>query len=252
MKAVVLCAGLGTRLGSLTEKCPKPLLPIQGHPLLAYILGSLKRSCCDEVAINLHYFPEQIRNYFGDGSKFGMKLHYSYEPELLGTAGALWKLKNWLGNEEDFLVLYGDILTDQNLRSLLEIHRQQESFATLLLHHRSISNSIVKLNDEGQILLFSERPDMEERYRLCGNDTGGWVNSAVQVLSQRCLNYIGQTKAYDLPRDVYVAVADKERLIGVPLTGRRVAIDSLERYSEAQALVSDGGLFALHQDEFHG
>ncbi len=245
MKAVVLCAGFGSRLGSLTKQCPKPLLPIGGYPLLAYILGTLKKYGFTEVALNTHFCPEMIPNYFGDGHSFGISIHYSFEPELQGTAGALWQLRDWLKNEDEFIVIYGDILSDQDLQVLVERHMYHRSFATLLLHHRDVSNSIVQCDTEDRIRIFAERPDDKERRRICGDTTGGLVNSAVQILSRRALEYIGEVAAFDLPKDVYVPMVGKEKIIGVPLTGRRVAIDSEERYLEAQKMVAAGGLFAL-------
>ena len=87
MRAMVLCAGLGTRLGELTRQTPKALLPLHGGPILEYILANLRRHGFDEIAINLHMMPETIHGHFGDGAKFGVKLTYSHESVLLGTSG---------------------------------------------------------------------------------------------------------------------------------------------------------------------
>ena len=85
MKAMVLAAGLGTRLRPMTEKVPKCLMPLAGRPLLEWTLDWLNGCGIDECVINLHYLPEQVRTFAGDGSRFGLRIHYSYEPELLGT-----------------------------------------------------------------------------------------------------------------------------------------------------------------------
>ena len=132
MKAMILAAGEGTRLRPLTELCPKPMLPIGGRPLLEYLLKLLRSHGVKEVAINLHYCPEAVTSHFGDGSGLGMKIAYSHEKELLGTAGALRKMASFL--DDTFLVLCGDLLTDTDLTSLAEFHRWRGAVATTALY----------------------------------------------------------------------------------------------------------------------
>lgn len=240
MKAVVLCAGMGTRLGHLTKTIPKPMLPLNGRPLLAYTLNYLMQFDIREIAINVHFFPEQIINYFKDGHSYGVQLYYSHEEKLLGTAGAMVKLAPWLAGAEDFLVLYGDILTDQNISLLIDKHHKEQSFATLLLHKRKKSNSIVKMDDSGRITCFKERPSEEERKHLLKDNDEVWINSGAQVLSKEALDYIVKVGAFDLPRDVYCNVVNSEQISGMPLTGFRIAIDSPGRYHEAEQAIKRG------------
>ena len=240
MKAVVLCAGLGTRLGNLTRNVPKPMLPLNGKPLLAYTLHYLMKSNIEEIAINVHFFPEKITDYFKDGDSYGVHLHYSHEEELLGTAGALVNLTPWLSGEDEFLVLYGDILTDQDISLLIDKHREEGSFVTLLLHKSKKSNSIVKMNEAERITCFEERPSEEERNHLLKDNNEVWANSGMQVLSKRSLDYIVKIGAFDLPRDVYCKVVESEHISGVPLTGYRTAIDSSARYYEAEQAITNG------------
>ena len=96
MKAMVLCAGYGTRLGDLTREIPKPMLPLGDRPMLEYILCHLKRHGFDQVAVNLHFMPEVIQNHFADGARWGVRLTYSHEPQLLGTAGGTKKMAVFL------------------------------------------------------------------------------------------------------------------------------------------------------------
>ena len=240
MKAVVLCAGLGSRLGNLTKAIPKPMLPLNGKPLLAYTLNYLARFDIREIAVNLHFFPEQIMDYFKDGYSYGVHLHYSHEEKLLGTAGALVKLFPWLAGEDEFLVLYGDILTDQDISLLIDKHLKERSFATLLLHKRKKSNSIVKMDDSSRITCFEERPSEGKRKYLLKDNGEVWVNSGMQVLSKRALDYIVKINAFDLPRDVYCRVIESEQISGVPLIGYRAAIDSPHRYHEAEQAIKRG------------
>lgn len=236
MKAIVLCAGYGTRLGDLTREIPKPMLPLDGKPLLEYTLQYLASYGFTEIGINLHFLPKQITDYFGAGERFGVSITYSYEPVLLGTAGAVKKLEPWLADVEDFLVLYGDILIDQNLADLWSFHCKKRAMATLLLHQRANSNSLVQMDDDKRIIGLVERPTDEQRR----NAPYQWVNSGVYALNRGILEHIPPGQAVDFPRDVFVPLVAEERIYGWPLTGYRCAIDSPTRYEEAQAAVRDG------------
>ncbi|MFA6354742.1 MAG: nucleotidyltransferase family protein [Candidatus Paceibacterota bacterium] len=108
-QAVILCAGLGTRLRPLTDTVPKPMIPLLGKPMLEWNIENLKSHGVAEFFINLHHLPEVVKNYFGDGSRFGIKINYSYEPEILGTAGGLKNFENLVG--ENFFLIYGDMLS---------------------------------------------------------------------------------------------------------------------------------------------
>lgn len=130
MKAIVLCAGMGTRLGQLTFETPKPLLPLHGHPLLAYTISHLARQGFRDIGVNLHYLPRKIVEFLGDGSRFGVSIHYSFEGSLMGTAGALKLFEPFLAGVDEFLVQYGDILTDQDFRAMVAFHRDRKSLAT--------------------------------------------------------------------------------------------------------------------------
>ncbi len=235
-KAIVLCAGYGTRLGSLTRDVPKPLLPLQGKPMLSYTLRHLALHGFTQVAINLHYLGDRISDCFADGKDFGLSIHYSYEPKLLGTAGAVKNLEDWLHDIDDFLVIYGDVLTDQDLTCLFDTHREQKGMGTLLLHQRAGSNSVVEMDETGRIRTFVERPTDSERTEL----SGGWVNSGVHVLNSRIFKYIPYGATADFPRDVFSKIVDKEQFFGFPLTGYRCAVDSQARYAEADQAVAKG------------
>ncbi|MBA2504512.1 MAG: nucleotidyltransferase family protein [Thermoleophilaceae bacterium] len=124
MKAMVLAAGLGTRLKPITFELPKPMVPVLDRPVMAHILGLLERQGFDEVVANLHYYPDTIRGYFGD------RIEYRYEEELLGTAGGVRGVRDFFG-EDPVLVISGDALTDIDLNALLERHRSAGGIGTL-------------------------------------------------------------------------------------------------------------------------
>lgn len=236
MKALVLCAGFGTRLGPLTREIPKPMLPVGGHPLLAYLLGHLRDHDIRDIAINLHFRPDAIRNAFGDGSRWGLRLHYSEEPTLLGTAGALRNLAPYFRDEPSFLVQYGDIVTDHDLSALVRFHQERQALATLLVHPRPQSNSAVSLDPDGRIVGFLERPSPEAR---AGVQTP-WVNSGICVASPELLDHLPDRRPADLPRDVYVPLTPTRRLFAMPLSGFRCAIDSPDRLELARTALADG------------
>src|SRR3972149_4023635 len=125
MKALVLAAGEGTRLRPLTERCPKPMLPVGDKPLLAHILSWLKRHGIQEIAVNLHYLPDTVTAALGDGSRFGVQLTYSYENPILGSAGAARRLEKFL--DQTFVVVYGDLLLDVGLHDLLSYHERSRA-----------------------------------------------------------------------------------------------------------------------------
>ena len=235
MKALVLCAGFGTRLGALTSDVPKPLLPILGEPLVAHTLRYLASQGVTDVAINLHYRGDQICRFIGDGAQFGVRVQYSIEEQPLGTAGAVRRLSAFFRGERAFLVMYGDLLTDQDVAPLLDAHRENDADATLLLHQRAGSNSRVRLEADGRIVAFAERPSGEAPQF----DGPPWVNSGVYVVHDRAIDLIPEGVA-DFPRDVFEPGVATSRFFGVPLTGFRCAIDSPERYAMAEAAASSG------------
>ncbi len=233
---MILCAGYGTRLGGLTSNTPKPMLSIQGYPLLTYIVSHLAHQGFNQIAINLHFMPETIRDFFSDGSYWNVKIIYSYEQELLGTGGGIKKMEWFLRQSNDFLVHYGDILTDQDLSSMLRFHHQRKALATLLLHQRIRSNSVVSLDEEGSIIGFLERPSEEERK---GVDSP-WVNSGIYICAPELFEAIPKNTACDLPRDIFPKLMKTGRLYGFPLSGYRCAIDSVGRIAEARSAVAEG------------
>jgi mannose-1-phosphate guanylyltransferase / phosphomannomutase len=112
LKAVILAAGKGDRLKNVTSQIPKPMIEFRGKPILEHNINLCKRYGVSELCINTHHLHQKIREYFGDGSKFGVSINYSYESELLGTSGAVKNFSKFLGNEP-FFVIYGDNYSDR-------------------------------------------------------------------------------------------------------------------------------------------
>ncbi|MGI8967456.1 MAG: nucleotidyltransferase family protein [Limisphaerales bacterium] len=236
MKAMVLCAGYGTRLHTLTQEIPKPMLLLEGRPMLEYILTNLKQNGFNEITINLHFKPEMIKSYFGNGSQWNLTLTYSYEPRLLGTAGAIKNIEIFFRNEREFLIHYGDVITDQNFELMRRFHGERQAIATALVHQSAKSNSLVVMNDEGRINEFLERPKEEDRQNI----TSSWVNSGILLCSPEVLELVPAATTCDLPKDIFPRLQATKRFFGFPLSGYRCAVDSPERFSEASAAIQDG------------
>jgi mannose-1-phosphate guanylyltransferase/mannose-1-phosphate guanylyltransferase/phosphomannomutase len=162
MKAMVLAAGLGTRLRPITYSVPKPMVPVLNRPVMEHILLLLRQNGFDEVIANLHWFPDTIRSHFGDGSGLGMHLEYSPEEALLGTAGGVRHASHFF--DDSFLVISGDALTDIDLSAMRAFHESHDGVATLAT--RKVSDTtqfgVVITDDEARIQGFQEKPDPAE------------------------------------------------------------------------------------------
>src|ERR1700742_4793761 len=157
MRAMVLAAGLGTRLRPLTYEITKPMVPVLDRPVMEHIIELLERHGFEEVIANLHYFPDSIREYFGE------RISYRYEEELLGTAGGVRACAEFFG-DEGFLVISGDALTDIDLGAFVARHRQSGGIATLSVKQVADTREYgVVLHDRaGRITGFQEKPAPEE------------------------------------------------------------------------------------------
>lgn len=131
-RAVILTGGQGTKLRPYTYEVPKALIPIKGKPLLEYTIESLKKSQIEEVVLCIRYLGDQIKKYFGDGSKYGIKIVYSEENSPLQTGGALLQAKKLLP-PEPFLLIHGDILTSLEYQDLIDFHQKEDSVVTVAL-----------------------------------------------------------------------------------------------------------------------
>jgi mannose-1-phosphate guanylyltransferase/mannose-1-phosphate guanylyltransferase/phosphomannomutase len=162
MKAMVLAAGLGTRLRPITYSVPKPMVPVLNRPVMEHIVGLLHSHGFDQVIANLHWFPDTIRDHFGDGTSFGIGLSYSHEEALLGTAGGVRKASDFF--DDSFLVISGDALTDIDLSAMRAFHESHDGVATLATRKVSDTSQfgVVITDDHGRIQGFQEKPDPAE------------------------------------------------------------------------------------------
>ena len=162
MKAMVLAAGLGTRLRPITYEMPKPMVPVLNRPVMEHIVRLLARHGFTETIANLHWFPELIEGHFGDGSAFGVELSYSREERLLGTSGGVRNAAEFLG--DSFLVISGDALTDIDLAAMREFHESHDGIATLATKRVDDTSQfgVAITGADGRIQGFQEKPEPAE------------------------------------------------------------------------------------------
>lgn len=228
--AMILCAGYGTRLEKYTKRTPKPMLQISGKPLLEYTIEHLARYDIRNIIINLNYLADQITSYFEDGNKWGVKITYSYERSLLGTAGAVKNVEYYLKDINDFLVIYGDVICDENYENFINFHRSKKgAVASIIVHKRMGSNSIVEIDSENRIIKFIERPDKD-----MDGMKHNWVNSGIYSFNKSILEYIPSGVFCDFPRDIFPELVSEGHLYGYELKGYRCSVDSPERYIKVQ------------------
>jgi mannose-1-phosphate guanylyltransferase len=196
MKAMVLAAGLGTRLRPLTYEIAKPMVPVLDRPVMAHILDLLRRHGFEQVIANLHHFPDPIRAYFGEGGS----LSYRYEQELLGTAGGVRGCAEFFGGEP-FLVISGDALTDIDLTALAARHRESGGIATLAVKQVQDTREYgVVLHDRaGRITGFQEKPEPAEALSDLGN-------CGIYVFDPAIFDYFPERPFADWAQDVFPAL----------------------------------------------
>jgi mannose-1-phosphate guanylyltransferase/phosphomannomutase len=202
IRALVLAAGEGTRLRPLTLTMPKPMVPIAGKPLLDTTVCWLRDQGIADIAINLHYKPEVITNYFGDGHNLGVNLHYSHETKILGTAGAARKIRDWVDGGTLVLV-YGDVLTDLNINAMLRFHyeaarKDPDLMVTMSLYHvpNPTEVGLVGMDERGRVNRFLEKPRPEEVFT-------DLANAGVLIMQPETLDLIPEDTFCDFGLHVF-------------------------------------------------
>jgi mannose-1-phosphate guanylyltransferase/phosphomannomutase len=210
MKAVILAGGYGTRLRPLTYSRPKPLIPIGPKPVLQYIIESLAQQHFDDITITTNYLQEQIENYFGDGSRFGVTLRYPKEDKPLGTAGSVKNAERFL--DETFAVIQGDNITEINMAEQFRYHEKKRGLATLavLQVQEPWKYGVVSLDKRNRIVGFQEKPRREE----CRSNL---ANTGLYIIEPDVLKIIPKDQQFDFAREVF------PKILGIkkPLYGYR-------------------------------
>lgn len=238
MKALVLAAGKSTRIHDVAGGLPKPLIEVNGRPVLAHNLNWLRDEGIEDVWINLHYKGDKIREYVGDGSLFGLNVRYSAEDPIMGTAGAAWKLREeW---KETFVLVYGDSLYRFSLGALLNRHKQLNAAATLALFdydknlHTGIAGGRVSLGSDGYVRGFIEgsSPDLVQY---------PFVNAAVYVLEPGVIQQIPPNTFYDFGSELFPKMLENGLSVGGHcIDGYCLGIDTPESFRLANDFAQKG------------
>jgi mannose-1-phosphate guanylyltransferase/phosphomannomutase len=242
MKAVVLCAGKGTRIRDITEdKIPKPMIKLDGAPILEYTLSSLEEQGVDEALINLHHKGEAIKEYF-DSSYQSMNIKYFWEERLRGTSGSLGQMKNDLN--DDFLVVYGDIVTDLDYNDLKSSHLSSGCIGTILTYsgEETLSEASVIQMRNNRIEEFIEKPS-EQKVRSLESEGKTWTNASVYCLSPEVLNFVPETGSQDFGNDLFPRILEGERELNgyrLPKNAYWREIGRPEDYRELMQDISKG------------
>jgi mannose-1-phosphate guanylyltransferase/phosphomannomutase len=234
VKAVILAGGEGTRLRPLTSNQPKPMMPLVNKPMLEHIVALLARHGFDDIVVTVAYLGNQIRDYFGDGSDFGVRMRYATEDTPLGTAGSVRNASDEL--DDTFLVISGDVLTDIDLGELVKEHRASDALASIALKRveNPLEFGIVITKPDGEIERFLEKPTWGQVF----SDT---INTGIYVLEPQVFDFIAPDEVVDFSGDVFPAALDRDlTLHGYVADCYWEDVGTTEAYLQAHADVLDG------------
>lgn len=250
MKAMILAAGKGTRVRPLTESVPKPMIPMINKPVMEFLVDVLRQHGFDEIIVSTSYLANQIENYFGDGSQFGVQIGYSFEgyhcggevmPEGLGSAGGLKKIQEFSAfYDGTFAVLCGDAIIDVDLTRAVEFHRARGAMATIVLKevpkehvHRY---GIVATAEDGRILQFQEKPRPEDAISHT-------ANTGIYIFEPEVLDFVPSGQSFDIGGDLFPLLAERGvPFYGVSLPFTWIDIGQTPDYWEATQLIMRGAL----------
>lgn len=220
--AFILAGGKGTRMRPFTYEMPKPLIPVQGRPLLQHILDLLRKYEIRDIIISTGYMCDKIKEYFGNGSKFGLDITYVEEKEELGTAGALNLSKDLL--KDTFVMFNGDILTDIDLHDFIDFHSKNDGLATIALTPVEDPTRFGVADLKGdRIMKFIEKPK---------SHISNLINAGVYVLEPEVVRYVPKGKAM-METDVFPRLAAEGKLYGYPYDGQWFDTGTHDSYEKA-------------------
>jgi NDP-sugar pyrophosphorylase family protein len=206
MKAMILAAGFGTRLRPLTYTVPKPMVPIMNRPTLEHTIHLLRTHGIQDITVNLHHLPGIIQDHFGDGKDFGVNLHWSYEPEILGTAGGIKKAQEFLDGEA-FLVINSDVVTDCDLSKVISFHKAKGSALTLVVRQGDSPEQCdpIEVDDDDRIVHMVGTSAKKKP-----GDTTRILFTGIQVMEPEIFDRIPENKFYGTTTDVFPGMLEDE------------------------------------------
>ncbi len=237
MKALILAAGLGTRLRPLTNKVPKPLIKVGNKPLLEHTLTYLNKYGFDKFLINSHYLSNKIKKFASNYEKkhTDIKIKVTYEPTLLGSGGTLLKNKNYFVKEKTFLVYYGDNLTNVNIKKVLNFHRQKNGVATIVSYYEKNpeSKGIIEFDRNKKIKLLKEKPKPEEI-------KSHYANAGIYVFNNQVFSFLKNYKKYpiDFAKDILPILIKKTNVYIYIMNDYFIDIGTIDSYNQAKKKIN--------------
>ena len=224
LKAVILVGGPGTRLQPLTFTVPKSLVPVLNRPVMEHMIAYLRQFGVEDIILTLNYLPDAIRDYFGDGHDFGVRLTYCFEKEPLGTAGAVKNAAEYL--DGPFIVLNGDIFTEMDLAGMYSFHTKNKARATIALTWVDNPGAfgVVETDKNYKVTAFVEKP-------LPGTETTNWINAGAYILEPEVLSYIPPGRHYMFEKGLFPGLVNAaEPVFGFPYRGYWLDMGTLNKY----------------------
>lgn len=241
-----MAGGFGTRLRPLTNNIPKPMVPIVNKPILEHIINLLKNHGIKDYVMLLYFMPEIIKNYFGDGRKFGVKINYVIPDQDFGTAGAVKLSEKYI--EDKFVVISGDVLTDFDLTGISSFHNTKKTIATLSLYSSKnpLQYGIVLTNKDGRIVRFLEKPSSSEVF----SDT---INTGIYFFNSEIFRHIPEGENFDFSKDLFPSLLkSKIPIYGFKSTGYWRDVGNLEEYIDANTDTLKGKLSYIKSTDNNG
>jgi len=234
MKAIIMAGGEGSRLRPLTCDLPKPMVPIMNKPIMEHIIELLSKHGITEIGVTLMYLPQKIKESFGNGSNFGVNIHYFTEDTPLGTAGSVHNAVDFL--DDTFIVISGDGLTNMNLTEAIEFHQKKKAVATLVLSKVAVplEYGVVITDENSAITGFLEKPSWGEVF----SDT---VNTGTYILEPEMFKYFPKGKNYDFSQDLFpLLLREKRPLFGFITQDYWCDIGDLKAYLQSHIDIFEG------------
>ncbi len=230
-KAMVMAAGVGSRLEPLTLNTPKPLVPVLNMPVMDILLMKLKAYGIESVIANTHYLAEQIQERYSNSSEFGLDFQYIHEAELSGTAGGVKKCQFFFEDCDDFLVVSADGLHDADLKRIIKSHYDNECIATMAVIPVELTEvplyGVVVSSPEYLVEEFQEKPPIEVAKSNC-------INTGIYVFNKRIFDYIPENTKFDFAKDVFPALmAAGERINTYKIHSYWSDIGTLDQYMQS-------------------
>lgn len=241
MQTVIMAGGKGTRIASVNAEVPKPMLEVCGKPILEHQVEVLKRQNLTDIILVIGHLGSVIRDYFQDGSKFGVQISYIEEKELLGTAGSFYYLRDII--QDDFFLLNGDLIFDVDLHRFMNFHKKKHALATLFTHpnNHPYDSGLIIAKEDGTIIKWIHKE--EERGFLRNR-----VNAGIHIISPKVLERFTELKKTDLDREVLKPLIPSGRVYAYDSPEYVKDMGTPERYRQVEQDLLRGRVRARNLD----